>query len=60
MYNRDKRVRNRMSYKIKMWFYMLTFEDVIRGTKCVFRFIGDFLILLLGFIILFYFPAFFH
>lgn len=55
-----KRTRKSWSYKIKMWFYRLTFEDVKKTTNIICSFAFEFVITLLGFILLFLIPALFH
>lgn len=55
-----KRTRNSLSYKIKMWYYRLTFGDIKRALKTCYSFAFEFIIALLGFILLFLIPALFH
>ena len=55
-----KRTRNCMSYKIKMWYYRLTFGDIKNILKKVSSFVFEFIIAFLGFILFFVFPALFH
>lgn len=55
-----KRGRNSLSYKIKMWYYRLTFQDVKKAFNVFKEFMFGFIIAILGFILLFIFPAFFH
>lgn len=55
-----KRTRNSLSYKIKMWYYRLTFGDIKRALKTGYSFAFEFIIALLGFILFFIFPALFH
>ena len=55
-----KRTRDCLSYKIKMWYYRLTFEDVKCMLKMIISFIFKFIIAFLGFILLFILPAIFH
>ena len=52
--------RKTLQYKIKMWFYHLTFSDIKKGIKISISFIIDILAIVLGFLMLFIFPAFFH
>lgn len=60
MYKRDRIERNKISYKIKMWFYKLTWNDIKIGIKNVLPILNDFILVLIGLIILFFFPALFH
>ena len=55
-----KRSRNCLSYKIKMWYYRLTFRDIKHMIKIICSFAFEFVIALLGFILFFIFPALFH
>ena len=55
-----KRTRNSLSYKIKMWYYRLTFGDIKHALKVGCSFVFEFIIALLGFILFFIFPALFH
>lgn len=55
-----KRTRKSWSYKIKMWFYRLTFEDIKKTANIICSFVFEFVIALLGFILLFLIPALFH
>lgn len=52
--------RNTIQYKIKMWFLHLTFTDVIKWVKITIKIIFDILMAILGFIVVFILPAFFH
>ena len=56
----DRKIRNSLRYKIKMWFYYLTFNDIRKGIKNTVFFIIDMFIVILGFLMLFVLPAFFH
>lgn len=55
-----KRSRNCLSYKIRMWYYRLTFKEIKKVLKMVFSFVLKFVITLIGFALLFIFPALFH
>lgn len=55
-----KRTRNCLSYKIKMWYYRLTFRNVKNYLKMCGLFIFEFIMAFLGFILIFIFPAIFH
>lgn len=55
---KDYKKRNSFSYKIKMWFYRLKFRDVISISKIVVISIIDFIMVVLGFLILFFGPSF--
>lgn len=52
--------RKTLRYKIKMWFYHLTFNDIKKGIKNIVFFIIDMFVVILGFLMLFVLPAFFH
>lgn len=50
--------RKTLRYKIKMWFYRLTFRDVENTTKKFFLMLFEIVISGLGFLILFLLPVF--
>lgn len=52
--------RNTLQYKIKMWFYHLTFRDVEKCSKFIFMILSEIIMTIIGFLILFVLPAFFH
>lgn len=52
--------RRAWSYKIKMWFYRLTFRDIKVSLKKIFSVVIEFVIALLGFLFIFSFHGFFH
>lgn len=52
--------RKTFQYKIKMWFSHLTFQDIEKATIISIKFIIDILMCILGFILVFILPAFFH
>lgn len=56
---KDYKKRNSFSYKIKMWFYRLTFRDVTSMGKTAIISVINFVMLILGFLILFLGPSFF-
>lgn len=56
---KDYKKRNSFSYKIKMWFYQLTFRDVTSMGKTAIISVINFVMLILGFLILFLGPSFF-
>lgn len=55
-----KRTRKSLSYKINMWFYRLTFQDVKKVINNITLTILETLMILLGFFIIFLLPALFH
>ena len=56
---KDYKKRNSFSYKIKMWFYRLTFQDVMSTSKIAIISVINFIMIVLGFLILFFGPSFF-
>ena len=52
--------RNTLTYKIKMWFYRLTFRDVRNTIRICGITIVEFIMCIIGFIILIILPAFFY
>lgn len=60
MLKRDKEKRNSLSYKIKMFFYRLTFQDVKNSVHSILKIIFEIITTILGFLALFFIPAFFH
>lgn len=55
-----KRTRKSLSYKINMWFYRLTFQDIKKFINNITLTILEILMILLGFLIIFLLPALFH
>lgn len=55
-----KRTRNSIQYKINMWFYRLTFQDIKNIYKKIGNLVFEFIIALIGFLMIFIFPALFH
>ena len=52
--------RKTLQYKIKMWFYRLTFRDIEKWVKMGLVFLFEIIISIFGFLMLFILPAFFH
>lgn len=52
--------RKTLLYKIKMWFYHLTFRDIKNFIQNGIYFILEIIMVVLGFIIIFILPAFFY
>jgi hypothetical protein len=55
---KDYKKRNSFSYRIKMWFYRLTFYDVIFTGKIMIISVINLIMIVLGFLILFFGPSF--
>ena len=55
-----KRTRKSLSYKINMWFYRLTFQDIKQVVTNIALTVLEILMTLLGFLIIFLLPALFH
>lgn len=55
-----KRNRNSLKYRVRMWFYRLTKNDIHNFIKETFDGISLILALIVMFFILFILPAFFH
>ena len=53
-------VRNTLGYKVRMWFYRLTWEDVMRMYINTRNIIIDIVTAIIIFGALIFFPAFFH
>lgn len=60
MRKNDWKIRNSLKYKIKMWFYRLTFRDIAHVMKEIFNFTFEIVIAILGFIFIFIIPALLH
>ena len=60
MYKQNWKIRNSLKYKIEMWFYRLTFRDIVHGMKEIFNFTFEIVIAILGFIFIFIIPALLH
>lgn len=54
------RSRNRFSYKVKMFFYRLTFRDIENMLSNVCFIAFEIVTAILGFLFIFIFPALFH
>lgn len=55
-----RRTRKSLSYRIRMWYYRLTFADVVNmGRKIIIIFL-EILMAIVGFGFLVIFPALFH
>ena len=52
--------RKSLIYKIKFWFYNLTFDDIKEYRKFCLEFVNEFLLVFAFLIIIFIIPAFFH
>ena len=55
-----KRSRNSLSYKVKMWFYRLTFDDIKKTILLISNCIFDSITLIIALLFLILLPAFFH
>ena len=55
-----KRNRNSLTYRVRMWLYRLTKEDIYKIIWFILDNIGTLLIAIMIFALLFIFPAFFH
>lgn len=56
----DKKKRNSLIYKMKLWFLKVTFRDIVFYTKYIFLILFDFVIVGIGFVIMFILPHLFH
>lgn len=56
----DKKVRNSLRYKIKMWFFRITRQDIGKAIKTIIYGLEEFLVLILVFLFIFIVPHFFH
>lgn len=54
------RSRNRFSYKVKMFFYRLTFRDIEDMLSNICFIVFEIVTAILGFLFIFIFPALFH
>ena len=52
--------RNSLEYKIKMWFYRLTFQDVKKWCMIFGEYTLEIIMTCIGLLILLFIPAFFH
>ena len=55
-----KRTRNSLSYKFNMWIYQLTYQDVKKIIKNVITILFEIIVGVIGFSLIFIFPALFH
>lgn len=55
-----KRTRKNVIYKVRMWVYRLTYEDVKRFFVCVYENVALILAAIVMFGLLFFLPALFH
>jgi hypothetical protein len=60
MREKDFRKRRKIFYKIKIWFYQLTFRDIKKVSKICVNFIFEILTVLLIFLFIFIIPAIFY
>jgi len=60
MMRKDMKRRKSLIYKIKFWFYRLTFRDIENGCRNIFSWIFEFVMCVLIFAMIFLVPAFFH
>lgn len=60
MREKDFKKRKKVFYKIKTWFYQLTFRDVKKISKIFGNFIFEILTVLLIFLFIFIIPAIFY
>lgn len=56
----DRKIRNSLRYKIKMWVYRLEFRDIAIPTKKFCLIMLDFIISGIGFLLLLLLPHLFH
>lgn len=60
MLKQDKKIRNSWQYKIKMFFYKLTLQDIKNTSNSITRLLFEIITAVLGLIVLLLLPAFFH
>lgn len=60
MLKQDKKIRNSWQYKIKMFFYRLTLQDIKNTSNSIMRLLFEIITAVLGLIVLLLLPAFFH
>lgn len=60
MMRKDMKRRKSLNYKIKFWFYRLTFRDISTGIKTVLSWMIEFVMCAIVFGLIFLVPAFFH
>ena len=55
-----RNVRNTPGYKVRMWFYRLTWEDIVNAFTSTRSITIDIITAITIFLALVFFPAFFH
>lgn len=55
-----RNVRNTFGYKVRMWFYRLTWEDIVKTFTSTRSVIIDVITVITIFLALAFLPAFFH
>lgn len=55
-----RNVRNTWGYKIRMWFFRLTWNDIVRSYVSTRNVIIDIITIVIIFLVLAFLPAFFH
>lgn len=55
-----RNVRNTWGYKIRMWFFRLTWNDIVRSYISTRNVIIDIITIVIIFLVLAFLPAFFH
>lgn len=60
MLKQDKKIRNSWQYKIKMFFYKLTLQDIKNTSNSITRLLFEIITAILGLMVLLLLPAFFH
>ncbi len=56
----DKHKRNHLVYKMKLWFLRVTFRDIVSYMKNISLTLLDFVMIGIGFLIIFILPHLFH
>ena len=56
----DKHKRNSLIYKMKLWFLRMTFRDIVSYMKNISLTLLDFVMIGIGFLIIFILPHLFH
>ena len=60
MLKQDKKMRNSWQYKIKMFFYKLTLQDIKNTSNSITHLLFEIITAILGLMVLLFLPAFFH
>lgn len=55
-----RNVRNTTGYKVRMWFYRLTWKDIVKMYMNTRNVAVDIITIIAIFVVLFFLPAFFH